>query len=203
MKIKINTLISFVFHPIIIPIAATILYFIFLPRHINETAERSIILSSFITVYILPLVFVYLLKKLKLIETYEMLAVEERKFPLLFFTILSYLLGVILFRTGIVPELALFYFGTTLVLLISYLLLYINFKISMHTIGIGGLIGFIGLLSYSYELNLIIILAILFLLAGVIATSRLILKAHLGKEVYLGFAIGLFSQLAIYFIYNI
>lgn len=203
MKMKFNKFISFVFHPIVVPIVATILYFIFLPRHVDETVERSIIFSSFITVYILPIIFIYLLKKLKLIETYEMVTIEERKFPLLFFTILSYILGIHLYRIGIVSELAIFYFGMTLVLLISYLLLYINFKISMHTIGIGGLIGFIGLLSYSYELNLIIILAMLFILAGLIATSRLILKAHLGKEVYLGFAIGLLSQIIIYFVYNI
>ena len=92
---KFNKLISFIFHPIVIPIVATILYFIFLPRHIDETIERSIILSSFITVYILPLIFIYLLKKLKLIETYEMVTIEERKFPLLFFTVLYYVLGIL------------------------------------------------------------------------------------------------------------
>ena len=200
---KFNKFISFVFHPIIIPIVGTLLYFIFLPRHIDENVERSIILSTFITAYILPIIFIYLLKKLNLIETYEMSTIEERKFPLIFFTVLSYVLGIILYRTNILTELSLFYFGFTLVLLISYLLLYANFKISMHTIGIGGLIGFIGLLSYSYELNLIILLAFLFVLAGVIATSRLILKAHQGKEVYLGFIIGLSTQIVAYLIYNI
>ena len=200
---KFNKTISFIFHPIIIPIVGTILYFIFLPRHIDVSIERSIILSTFITAYILPIIFIYLLKKLKLIDTYEMTTVEERKFPLMFFTVLSYVLGILLYRTDILTELALFYFGMTLVLLISYLLLYIDFKISMHTIGIGGLIGFIGLLSYSYELNLIILLAFLFVLAGVIATSRLILKAHQGKEVYLGFFIGLLTQIIAYFFYNI
>ena len=194
--------ISYLFHPILFPIIGTILYFIFLPRHINSRVERSLILTVFITTYLLPMLFVYLLKKMEMIESYEMETTEERKFPLLFLTILSYLLGILLYRTHMVEELSIFYFGMTLTLLISYFLLYIHFKISLHAIGIGGLIGFLGVLSYTYELNLIIILALFFIIAGAILTSRLKLKAHESKEVYFGFILGLFAQIIAYTIYN-
>ncbi|PHR69157.1 MAG: hypothetical protein COA67_11460 [Lutibacter sp.] len=132
---------------------------------------------------------------MNMIQSYDMETTEERKFPLLFLTIISYLLGIMLYRTHIVEELAVFYFGMTLTLLISYFLLYIHFKISLHAIGIGGLIGFLGVLSFSYELNLIVVLALFFIISGAIMTSRLKLKAHEGKEVYLGFIIGLVIQI--------
>ncbi len=194
--------VSHLFHPILFPIIGTILYFIFLPRHINSRSERSLILTVFITTYLLPMLFVYLLKKMKMIKSYDMETTEDRKFPLLFLTIISYLLGIKLYRTHIVEELAVFYFAMALTLLISYFLLYMHFKISLHAIGIGGLIGFLGVLSFSYELNLIVVLALFFIISGVIMTSRLKLKAHEGKEVYVGFIIGLLLQIITYAIYN-
>jgi len=199
---KFHKTVSYLFHPIVFPIIGTILYFIFLPRHIDSRTERSLILTIFITTYLLPMLFVYLLKKMEMIESYEMETTEERKFPLLFLTILSYLLGILLYRTHVVEELSVFYFGMTLTLLISYFLLYIHFKISLHAIGIGGLIGFLGVLSHTYKLNLIIILALFFIIAGAIMTSRIKLKAHESKEVYFGFTLGLLAQIIAYTIYN-
>lgn len=149
------------------------------------------------------MLFVYFLKKLKMIDAYEMKTIEERKFPLLLFTILSYLLGILLYRTHLIEELSIFYFGMTLTLLISYLLLYIRFKISLHSIGIGGLIGFLGVLSYIYELNLITVLAFFFILAGIIVNARLKLKAHTSNEVYIGFLVGVVIQIIVYTIYSI
>lgn len=194
--------VSHLFHPILFPIIGTILYFIFLPRHISSRSERTLILTVFITTYLLPMLFVYFLKKMKMIESYEMETNEERKFPLLFLTIISYVLSLMLHKTQIVEELAVFYFAMALTLLISYFLLYIHFKISLHAIGIGGLLGFLGVLSFSYELNLIVLLALFFIIAGIIMTSRLKLKAHEGNEVYIGFIIGVLSQIITYIIYN-
>ena len=194
--------VSAVFHPIIFPIIGTILYFIILPRHINSRSERSLILTVFITTYLLPMLFVFLLKKMKMIESYDMETTEERKFPLLFLTIISYLLGMMLYRTNIVDELALFYFAMALTLLISYFLLYIHFKISLHAIGIGGLIAFIGILSFTYQLNLLAVLTLFFIIAGIIMTSRLKLKAHEGKEVYIGFIVGFLLQIITSMVFN-
>lgn len=199
---KFDKIISYTFHPIIFPFIGTILYFILLPRHIGTEVKNSIIFSTLISTYIFPLIFIFLLKVLKLIDSYEMKTIEERKFPLLFFTLASYILGILLYRSNIVNELAIYYFGITITLLIAYLLLYRNFKISLHTIGIGSLIGFLMVLSNYYQLNLIIILSVLFVLAGIIATSRLKIKAHQSKEVFSGFILAVLSQVIVSFIYN-
>jgi len=135
----------------------------------------------------------------KLIENYQLSSINERKFPILFFTTLTIVLGKLLLKSNIVDLLAFSFFGCALALGIVFILLFIKIKTSLHTLGISGLIGFIIIISYEYKLNLLGLLMLLFLLFGVIATSRLKLQAHKISEVLLGFFIGLLSQLIIYF----
>ncbi|NEW79962.1 MAG: hypothetical protein GZ086_11175 [Gelidibacter sp.] len=66
---------------------------------------------------------------------------------------------------------------------------------------ISGLIGFLIYFSYFYKINIITILATLFVLAGLVASARLKLRAHQLNEVLLGGAIGIAAQFIVYFIY--
>jgi len=50
-------------------------------------------------------------------------------------------------------------------------------------------------LSIHFEINVTIAISIVTLLCGLVATSRLYLKAHTKSEVIIGFAIGLLTQL--------
>ena len=130
-----------------------------------------------------------------------MTTVEERKFPLLLFISITIFIGYWLLRSKVVDLLSLFYFGYGLGLTLAYILLYFKIKVSLHTAAISGLIGFIAYLSFYYKINLIVILAILLLLNGIVATVRLRLQAHKFNEVLLGFILGLLTQFLVYFIY--
>ncbi len=198
MTLKLSKIISYTLHPVVFPIIGTLLYFIFLPHHIDPSIKNRLIMYVFVVSYILPLFFMFLLKRLKLIENYRIETIDERRFPLLFLTVLSYSLSILLYRSTLVPELAVFFFGTTLTLSIAYFMIYINFKVSLHTIGFGGVIGFLALISYAFKLNLILVLSLGFVIAGYIASARLNLKAHTEKEVYFGFLIGVLSQGLVY-----
>ena len=70
-------------------------------------------------------------------------------------------------------------------------------------LGIGGLLGFFIFVSYHYELNLILLISFLFIIAGFIAISRIKIKAHTLREIYLGFLIGLVSETIVYILYII
>lgn len=94
------------------------------------------------------------------------------------------------------------FFGVAFALSFTYLLFNIKIKTSLHTLGIGGIIGFVMVMSYEYQLNFNALLAALFIMAGGIAVSRLALNAHRPKEVYLGFLIGIISQLISFQIYQ-
>ena len=195
---KFHKLISYILHPVIIPIVSTLLYFIIIPNHIPKDFAYRVLGIVFITTYILPILLLYFLKKVKLIESYHLLSINERKFPVLFFAILSLLLGKLLLKTALVNLLAFSFFSCTLSLGIVYILFFNNVKTSLHTVGISGLIAFIGIISYEYKLNLLLLLIFLFLLFGIIATSRLKLKAHKMSEIFIGFIIGFLTQILVY-----
>ena len=195
--------ISYIFHPIIFSIAATLLYFIILPSHIAKQSEHTILIIIFLSTYIAPIFLLFVLKWFKMIENYHLESIAERKFPIVFMMILFVFLGRTLLLTQVVNLLAYSFFACALGLLFVYVLFFLKLKTSLHTLSIAGLIGFICVISYNYKLNLLILIIGLFLLFGIIATARLKLEAHQTKEIYLGFIIGFFSQIFGYYIFTI
>ncbi|UMB53416.1 hypothetical protein MKD41_13905 [Lutibacter sp. A64] len=200
---KFSKFISTFFNPINFPIIGAFIYFLFRPKYIFKPQEYTILSIILVGTYIFPIVFLVILKHYKMIHSYKIVSIEERKFPTILFTTISLLVGNLLFKSNIVNLLALLFFGYTIAFLISYVLLYFNQKISLHTGAIGGLIGFLIYFSYYYEINLILIIAFFFVLSGVIASTRIRLKANTLLEVFLGFFISIISQFFIYGIYYI
>lgn len=200
---KFSKIISSFFHPINFPIVGAILYFLLLPKYIFIEQERFLLAVIFAITYVFPLILIILLKKFKMINSYHMTTIEERKFPLILFISITIFIGFWLLKSTVVNLLSLFYFGYGLGLIIAYILLYFKIKVSLHTAAVSGLIGFFLYFSFYYKVNLILILVILLLLNGIIATSRLRLQAHKFNEVLLGFILGLVSQLVLYLIYII
>lgn len=198
---KISKFISYFFHPINFSIIGALLYFLFVPKYIYKPQEYLLLSIIFIGTYIFPLILVFLMKRTGMIQTYHMSIIEERKFPILLLLAISFFIGNWLYESTIVNLLALSYFGYGLCLIFIYIALYFKQKISLHTAAIGGLIGFLIYFSYYYKINLIYLLAPLFLLSGMIATARLKLKAHTFSEVLVGFCIGLITQFIVYFFY--
>ena len=184
-------------------IIGAFLYFLFLPKYIFKPQEHLILSVVFVSTYIFPLILLYLMKRFKMIHSYHMTTVEERKFPTILFISISFFVGIHLYKTQLVDILALFYIAYGLCLTFTYLFLYFNQKISLHTAAIGGLIGFILYYSYYFELNLIYLIAFLFLLSGIIASARLRLQAHNTREVVIGFLLGFLTQLVVFIAYSI
>ncbi|MCF6222961.1 MAG: hypothetical protein L3J34_04455 [Flavobacteriaceae bacterium] len=138
---------------------------------------------------------------MKLINSYHLRSIEERKFPIIFFIILSFMIGKILLNIKIIDLLAYSFFGITTALGFTYLLFRFKIKTSLHTLGLGGILGFVIVMSYDYHLNFNLIISLLFLISGLVAVSRLKLNAHRPKEVYIGFLIGIITQWVSYQFY--
>lgn len=193
--------ISYLFHPVLFSTIASFLYFIITPKHIADENERIILSIVFVTTYIIPVLLVYFLKKFKIIENYHLHTISERKFPILFMTLLFFLLGKLLLDPGFINLLAYSFFGCGIGLLMTYFLFPLKIKASLHTLSIAGLIAFVCIMSYHYQINLLVLIICLFVLFGLIAVSRLKLDAHKNLEVYIGFLIGFISQLVAYRIF--
>ena len=197
-----HKIVSHLLHPLLFAFIGTAIYLYLTPEHLAREQEYILLLIVFVSTYIIPILIMGLLKRVGLIEDFQLRSIEERKFPILFFIILTFLLGRTLLNIQLSDLLAYSFFGIAIGLSLTYLLFPFGWKTSLHTQGMGGLIGFVVILSYEFELNFTLMLAILFVLAGLVGFSRLSLKAHTPKEVYLGFAIGVISQWISYQVYQ-
>ena len=190
---KISKYISTLLHPILLPTLATLIFFLISPRIYPIKQIYVILTIVFLGSYIVPLLLLFLFKNLKIISHFEIPDLKERKIPVFSFIILSLLLGNILYSLPQFKLLSLLFFGSFIASIIVYFLLYLNFKTSLHLTGFSGFTTYIIILSLFYKLNLIYLIATLFLLLGVLATARLVLKAHKPSEVLVGFIIGVGS----------
>lgn len=195
---KFSNFISYFFHPINFSIIGAVIYFLFVPKYIFKQQEYIILVVLFIGTYIFPLILLFLMRKFKLINTYHLTTIEERKFPSLIFISITLFIGQWLYKTTVVNILSLYYFGFGICLILTYIFLLFNRKISLHTSAIGGLIGFILFFSFHYKINFIILLIICFTLSGIIASARLKLRAHSLSEVFIGLTLGICTQLLTY-----
>lgn len=189
--------ISYLFHPIFIPVMATVGYFIVTPRlyEFNFKVDVAITISIF-TVFIPILTFI-LLRRLRLIDTIFVKDVKQRKVPLYLYVLLLFLIITKVISKSIFAELFDFFLATFISTIICLLFALLRVKASMHMMGISGLVLFFIVLSISYQLNITFALSLLILLTGIVASSRLYLKAHTFTELIIGFFIGAIPQLLV------
>ena len=187
-------LISYLFHPLLIPLAGTAAYFAVTPKYSPANLQTHILLPVLILTVIIPVIAFFILKNVGIASNALSLSIEERKYPLYIHIIL---LLIVVYK--VVPgqytfELHYFFIGLIAAALTTLLLLFINVKASMHVMGLGGLSMFLVCLSIHFEINITLAVSILTLVVGLVATSRLYLKAHSKIEIIIGFLIGLTSQ---------
>ncbi len=190
---KFSKYISTILHPVLLPTIATLSYFILVPSYYPLKQIYIIVSLVFLGSYIIPLLLLVLFKNLKIISNYEIENVRERRIPVISFLIISFILGKIFFSLPQFKLLSILFIASFIALSFVYLLLHLNFKTSLHLTGISGFTAYIILISLFYKLNLIYLIALLLFLIGLLATARLLLKAHSPTELIAGFSTGIGS----------
>lgn len=84
---------------------------------------------------------------------------------------------------------------------LAFLLLYAKTKASIHMIGISALTVFIIGLSIKNEVNTVSLVAFFVIINGLVASSRLVMKAHTNKELLIGFLCGALPQLGLFYLW--
>lgn len=188
---------SYIFHPLWMPFAGTFIYFAVSPRFFPMPLIKAKLLAIAITTLFIPIVFYFLLKNLGKASSPFLNDVRERQWPLFFYILLLGLNLYQILNPYNFPALYFFFVGIMFSTLTSYILSLFKIKISLHMVGLSGLIIFILALSLYFRLNLIYTIAFAFASLGLTATSRLYLKAHTGVELSLGLLTGLLPQLIV------
>lgn len=188
---------SYIFHPLWMPFIGSLLYFLISPRYFPMPLIKAKLLAIAITTLFIPIVFYFLLKNLGKASNMFMSDVRERIWPLFFFCLL---LGLNLYQildAYNYPALYYFFVGVLFSAFTALFLAMLRLKISLHMVGLSGILMFVIALSIFYRVNLIYSIAFLIAALGLTATSRLQLGAHNWLELSLGFIIGLIPQLIV------
>jgi len=182
--------ISILFHPLLIPTFGFLLLFYsgFYFAMLNWDVKRFILLIVFFSTCILPLLTIALLSMSDRFNR-TMDKNTDRVIPLMFCAIYYYAGYYLLGRLPIFPVYKVFLLSTVLVIILL-MVVSLRWKISNHTASIGGLTGALIALSFRLQVNTSGILMLVFLIAGLIGTSRLILKKHNPSQIYAGYALG-------------
>ncbi|HDZ15232.1 hypothetical protein LCGC14_0928650 [marine sediment metagenome] len=187
--------ISYLFHPLFIPLAGTVAYFTVTPKYSPATLQTHIFLPVLILTVIIPVIAFFILKNIGIVSSALTPSMEERKYPLYIHIILLLIVVYKVIPGQYTFELHYYFIGLIASALTTLLLLFLRVKASMHVMGLGSLFMFLVCLSIHFEINITLAVSVLTLITGLVATSRLYLRAHSKVEVFVGFLVGLLSQL--------
>ena len=193
---KLTQLISIILHPIFMPLLALHLTLIVVPS-LAFTLSQNLVLIYCIVIFctiILPLISIFWLIQKGRVSSLEMSNHKERSLPLvktvIWMSVGYYLLENALFYTPILKAELL---GAIIIILVAAIISKF-WKISLHLLGIGGLVGVFIALQVIHG-ALLYLLILLILLSGILAVARIKQKAHNYAQVYAGFIVGLSVEL--------
>ena len=195
---KILPIFSYIFHPIFIPILGSIFYVHYSENYFAKDHYLLLLFQVVIITFLLPLSFFYLLKTIGKVDTIMLSDTSQRKMPLLLQLVLT---AVLLQKSVTIDrffELYFFFLAGLISVLIAFVLLFSKVKASIHMIGMSTFTFFVIGISLQNALNLNYLIALLFLVTGLIASSRLQLQAHSIKELIWGYCIGMIPQIGLW-----
>lgn len=203
---------SIVFHPLLMVTYMLVILLLVNPYVFGtnsvEGGMRSILIVFFST-FLIPAISVLLMKLLNLVPSVELKNAEDRIGPFIITGVFYLSTFYLMYRTPEIPlAFKACFLGAVMSLFIAF---FINLfsKISLHAIGMGGLLGMVIITMVRsnlstflvntnifgiIEISLFNLLITVILLCGIVGTSRLILDAHEPKDLYGGFLVGLSTQ---------
>lgn len=200
MQARLAKIITYIFHPVFLPVYGLLLLFnlqSYLTFGLVLKAKLIILAFVIVSTVIFPLLIIALMKRQGFLQSYEMKTREERRLPYLI-TAIFYFITYQMFRQMQLSELFSFYFmGATFLIAVVVI---INFwwKISTHMAGMGGIAGMLTGLAFALSINLLFLIAVAFLISGLVGYARLKAEAHKSAEVYAGFLVGYAIMCGIY-----
>jgi hypothetical protein len=192
-------IISVVFHPLFIPLYSawyiTFVHPLFFTG-MNDTVRYWILIRVSINMVLLQGVTVLLLKGVGFIDSIFLRSQRDRIIPYITAGIFYFWMYLVFHNQLFVPLiLPAFVFGAFLATSAA-LIANIYFKVSMHAIGVGGLLGLLLVILF-YTHSAIAVAAplmITLLITGLVCTSRLMVSDHKQGDIYAGLFLGIVCQ---------
>ncbi len=183
------------FHPLIMPLLGVIFYFSKTPRFIPEPVIKAKLFSIVILTITLPILLFFLLKTINKVDSIYLKSTRERLIPLFINSVIISLILVRVLPPKEILELHYFFLGILFSTLLCFVLAIFRVKASIHMIAASGFFMFAVSLGIHYQININGTIALMAIILGAIATSRLHLKAHNNLELGIGLLTGAVPQL--------
>ena len=192
MEKKFAMAVSVIFQPIFVPLYSLIILFnadTYITYAVQPDVKKFIYLVTLLNTIILPIGVFYYFYRAKLIETIHMHTAKERSLPFLT-TVVFHMSTFYLFSKAPMPDLfPNLILGAALSVSTAFVI-NLKWKVSIHMLGMGGIVGTIIGLILRYQVDAIQLVMALVILSGVVGYSRLRLDAHTPLQVYVGFVLG-------------
>jgi hypothetical protein len=191
-------LFSYVFHPLFIPLYVTAFLAFVHPSYFagfGLLGKKKILMLVTINAFVFPAITVLLLKGLGFIESIFLKTQKDRIIPYIASGTFFFWTQYVLREQNYVPRILVAFMFGVFISSSAALIANIYYKISMHAIGMGGLIGIFLIIMQQNTMLMTWPLALAFLLTGLVCTSRLIVSDHRPKDIYTGLIVGLLCQL--------
>ena len=188
---KTSKIISVAFHPLLIPFYGMLIiftaptFFLYVPLKIKLTLLLIILTNT----VLIPVSLLPFFMHRNIIKSWVLETRKERIAPLVTVSLCYIITSYIITSLQIPVFIKAFILSASVIVICTAL---INFwwRISIHSVGAGALLGVIMMLSAIMGVSLIwFILPVLFI-AGLVLSSRLFLNSHNSLEVYTGFLCG-------------
>jgi hypothetical protein len=194
---------SVITHPLFVPLVGTWLIITTHPfafASFDSKALFRIYASVTTNTVILTGFTVLILKQVGFIKSIRLRTQQDRIIPYIA-TMTFYFWAFLVFRhqKAVPQQLAAFLLGSFLAIAIAFVS-NLFLKISMHGLGMGGLLGLMFCFFGDQNFNISLPLLLIVVLCGVVGTSRLILGEHTLREIYLAILFGVIAQLIAFMI---
>lgn len=194
---------SYIFHPVFIPLYITWFLLFIHPAYSNgfSSGERiRTVLTVAQNAVFYPLFCVLLLKGVGFIDSIYLRTRKDRIIPYIASGIFYFWTFTVLKEQEIYPRIFPSFMLGVFLASSAALLANIYYKISMHAIGLGGMLGLFIVVLWGNTMLMTWPLAAGLLIAGAVCSSRLLVSDHTPKDIYSGLAIGIITQLIAAFI---
>ena len=192
--------ISYVLHPIFVPLISAFILFqlpIYYNYKLTQAYFNVVYLLITANLILVPLGLAIYLKRIGVIQSLKMRTTRERRAPFLFTTLLYFLTFYVLKSISFPKFYLQLFLASTFIILLLSILAFVNIKWSAHLSAMGGLFGMMIVTSKTLSINLSWGLIIVILISGLLASARLALNAHNLKEVSFGFLLGMGIELCL------
>ena len=171
-------------------------YLSYLPMGVKKWIFGFTIIST----YLIPLGSIYFMFYQGIVKSLHMRSREERLAPLVI-ALVMYVFCYYLVSRIDAPKLYNAFLLSGAISTALCLLITTRFKISIHMVGTWGLLALVGFLAFHLKVNLQFYMIVAVIIAGLVGSARLVLKAHTPLEIYSGFMLGMSTVILTMLIY--